>query len=92
MYDNQHISIMSIAAILAAVVLGAAGNVSGRRDAGRDDGIAGPGRSAPINFTRSNESEADRVGMDVLSSAGFDPNGMASFFDEIQKRYGGSKQ
>ena len=36
-----------------------------------------------INFTRSNEYEADRVGISALADAGFDPVGMASFFEVI---------
>ena len=41
-----------------------------------------------INFTRSNEHEADRVGIELLSGAGFDPNGMSSFFEKLGRRYG----
>lgn len=33
-----------------------------------------------INFTRENEAEADRVGVDTLAKAGFDPMGMPHFF------------
>jgi len=88
MYDNEHMSIVSMAAMLAAVLLGAAAHVGGDALTGVIAGTQGLAAQHSINFTRSNESEADRVGMDVLSSAGFDPNGMASFFDEIQKRYG----
>lgn len=36
-----------------------------------------------INFTRDNEHEADRVGIQTLAKAGFDPNGMADFFAKI---------
>jgi predicted Zn-dependent protease len=38
-----------------------------------------------INFTRANESEADRIGMDVLAKSGFDPTGMASFFEKLSR-------
>ncbi|MDZ7770881.1 MAG: M48 family metalloprotease [Woeseiaceae bacterium] len=38
-----------------------------------------------INFTRSNEYEADRVGIEALAEAGFDPDGMASFFEVISR-------
>jgi predicted Zn-dependent protease len=41
-----------------------------------------------INFTRAHEQEADRIGIDVLAAAGFDPNGMASFFEKLSRRYG----
>lgn len=36
-----------------------------------------------INFTRANEHEADRVGIQTLARAGFDPAGMAAFFARI---------
>ncbi len=91
-YDNQRTSIMSIAALLAAVVLGASGNVSGQAMQGMMMGSQALAAQRQINFTRANESEADRVGMELLSSAGFDPYGMASFFDKLGKRYGGSNQ
>ena len=38
-----------------------------------------------INFTRSNEYEADRVGIESLAEAGFDPLGMATFFEVISR-------
>jgi predicted Zn-dependent protease len=38
-----------------------------------------------INYTRQNEYEADRIGIDLLAQANFDPQGMAEFFDRLQK-------
>lgn len=38
-----------------------------------------------INFTRSNEYEADRVGIRILQEAGINPEGMASFFETLLK-------
>lgn len=38
-----------------------------------------------LNFTRDNEREADRVGVQLLDSAGFDPRGMATFFERLQR-------
>lgn len=38
-----------------------------------------------INFTRANEKEADRIGIDMLIKAGFDPRGMAGFFKKMQE-------
>jgi predicted Zn-dependent protease len=38
-----------------------------------------------IDYTRANESEADRVGIQTLSQAGYDPNGMADFFERMQR-------
>ena len=34
-----------------------------------------------INYTRASEFEADRIGIGTMASAGYDPLGMASFFD-----------
>ncbi len=36
-----------------------------------------------IDFTRAHEHEADRVGYQILEGAGFDPSGMASFFERL---------
>jgi predicted Zn-dependent protease len=87
-YDSQRTSIASMAAMLAAVLLGAATDAGGQAL----EGIAIASQSAmaqrQLNFSRSNEIEADRVGMRVLSEAGFDPNGMGTFFEELSKRYG----
>ncbi len=38
-----------------------------------------------LNFTRDNEREADRVGLQLLDKAGFDPRGMAVFFERLQR-------
>jgi predicted Zn-dependent protease len=36
-----------------------------------------------INYTRSNEQEADRIGISLLSRAGFDPRGAETFFQKM---------
>ena len=38
-----------------------------------------------INFTRSNEAEADRIGIQTLYRAGYDVNGMADFFERMDR-------
>lgn len=38
-----------------------------------------------INFTRANEKEADRIGIDMLIRSGIDPRGMAGFFKKMQQ-------
>ena len=47
-------------------------------------GAAGAVQSQ-LNFTRDNEREADRVGLQILDQAGFDPRGMAGFFERLQR-------
>ncbi len=91
-YDNQRNSIMSMAAMLAALVLGAASDMSGDAMTGIVTASQAMAAQRQINFTRSNEHEADRVGIALLSGAGFDPYGMSSFFEKLGRRYGGSSQ
>lgn len=38
-----------------------------------------------LSFSRDAEREADRVGIDILRTAGFDPNGMVGFFSRLQQ-------
>lgn len=38
-----------------------------------------------INFVRSNEKEADSIGIDMLIKSGLDPRGMAGFFKKMQQ-------
>ncbi len=41
-----------------------------------------------INFTRDNEYEADRIGMDLLYRSGFNPGGMVDMFRHLQTMQG----
>jgi predicted Zn-dependent protease len=90
MYDNQRSSIMSVATMIAAVLLGVATDASGDAMTGLMTAGQAAAAQRQLNFTRANEYEADRIGIDVLSAAGFDPNGMSSFFEKLSRRYGGS--
>ena len=40
-----------------------------------------------INYTRSNEKEADRIGFNNLVKAGFNPNDMTMMFQRMQDKY-----
>ncbi len=79
----SNMTIPNAAVILAAIAIGAV--------AGGDAGLAAAsaGQAAflqeQINFTRANEQEADRVGIDILAKAGFDANAMAAFFSRMGK-------
>ncbi|TCJ15766.1 M48 family peptidase [Parasulfuritortus cantonensis] len=37
-----------------------------------------------LDYTREHEREADRIGLQTLSDSGYDPAGMASFFERLQ--------
>jgi predicted Zn-dependent protease len=86
-YANQRASILTMAAMLGAILLGAA---TGEGDliTGGIAGAQGAAIQQQINFTRSNEYEADRVGVGVLARSGFDPNGMPSFFATLARQTG----
>jgi predicted Zn-dependent protease len=38
-----------------------------------------------LNFTREHEREADRIGLQILEGAGYDPRAMAVFFERLQR-------
>ncbi|HAS29760.1 MAG TPA: peptidase M48, partial [Alcanivorax sp.] len=46
---------------------------------------------AQLAYSRHNEYEADRVGMQILAAAGMDPSAMPRFFERMleQQRYSG---
>ena len=46
-------------------------------------GTQGMAMQQQINYTRSNEHEADRIGISWLSAAGYDPNAMATMFNKL---------
>ncbi len=81
--STSNLSIPNAAILLAAVVLGA--TVGG--DAAAAAAVGGQAAlvQQQINFTRANEKEADRVGIDVLASSGFEPRAMPSFFARMGK-------
>ncbi len=74
-------SIPSMAAFLGAIILSAIDPQAGM---GALAAIGAAQQQYQINFTRANEKEADRIGIELLNTAGFNPNGMADFFGRLQ--------
>ena len=81
MIDQTHAGLVSTAAMLAAILLGA---TAGRGDPSVMAGAILGAQSAAIqhqsNYTRSQEFEADRIGIGTMAAAGYDPLGMATMF------------
>jgi predicted Zn-dependent protease len=78
-FDNSGQSTaLTIATLLAAILVGSQDTQAGQ--AVLMSGIAGSQQSS-INFTRSNEYEADRVGIGILADTGINPQGMVEFFE-----------
>jgi predicted Zn-dependent protease len=84
MHANQRQGLLTTAMMLGAIILSAAG---GGADAFQAGVAVAQGTAAQqqINFTRSNEHEADRIGIRALADAGYDPHGMASFFEVMAR-------
>ena len=82
-------SLPMMAAMIGAIALGIVNPGAGQAALAV---ISGASAQYQINFTRENEVEADRVGMQLLARAGFDPRGMPDFFKNLQQvtRYSGS--
>ena len=82
-YDiGSQSSLPVLAAIIAAIVLGSQGSEIGEAALAS---VAAASAQQQINFTRHNEQEADRIGIQILSDSGFDPEMMASFFDKMER-------
>jgi predicted Zn-dependent protease len=80
---QDKMSLPTTAAILAAVLIGA--TTDGSAGAAALTAASAASLQYQINFTRANEKEADRVGIQALADAGFDPYGMPRFFERLQK-------
>jgi beta-barrel assembly-enhancing protease len=81
--STQALNMATMAALLVALI--ASGGSGDLAQAALTMGISGI-QQRQINFTRSHELEADRVGIRTLASAGFDPKGMAAFFERMEER------
>ncbi|MCI0733277.1 MAG: M48 family metalloprotease [Methylococcaceae bacterium] len=78
----RRLTIPSAAALLAAILIG-----TQSAELGQAAIIAAQAGSAQyqIDFTRDNEQEADRVGMQNLARSNFDPRAMPSFFERLDR-------
>jgi predicted Zn-dependent protease len=82
MADATYNNLINIGILLAGIVAAVSG-------AGMGAVLAAEGGAAQrqINYTRADEMEADRVGIDILAKAGFNPEGMVAFFQYMQRNY-----
>lgn len=70
---------LMVAGMLAAVLV----NNSDASQAIATSTVAATAQQS-INFTREHEWEADRIGTAMLAKSGFDPKGMAHFFEKLK--------
>ncbi|GAB4344766.1 MAG: M48 family metallopeptidase [Gammaproteobacteria bacterium] len=86
----DEMSLPTLVALLGAMLVGAQDAELGSAAMA---GVAAGSVQRQINFTREHEKEADRIGIQILAAAGFDPNDMPSFFERMQQaaQYAGSQ-
>ncbi len=82
----QRDSVPILLAMLGAIALSQASNSTSGDNAAMAAVASAQGLlvQRQIDYTRSNESEADRIGIRTLSRAGYDPEAMADFFEKLQ--------
>jgi predicted Zn-dependent protease len=81
-------SMTTMAAMLAAILLGTLGHGGGQAVEAGIAGAQGLAIQQQINFTRDEEAEADRVGIGYLAGAGFDTKAMGDFFEVLSRKEG----
>jgi predicted Zn-dependent protease len=85
---QSRMSLATTAALLAAVLVGAASGAGGQAMEGAIAMSQGVALQQAMNFTRAEEAEADRIGIGLLSGAGFRTTAMADFFEQMQRHEG----
>jgi predicted Zn-dependent protease len=75
----QQVSLPIMLAMIGALI---AAQGAGSGDAAQAAVVGGSAllQQQQINFTRANEYEADRIGIQILARAGYEPQAMATFF------------
>jgi len=80
--QQRQMQLPVLAALAAAVLLGRS-----RPDlaSGASAAVQAGAVSAQLSYSREFEREADRVGLQALAAAGYDPRAMAAFFEKMQR-------
>lgn len=80
--SQQNQSLQTAATVLATIIAASANPQMGEAMIATSTGLS---IQQQINFTRSNEQEADRVGMHILHGAAYHPRNMPAFFKRLQQ-------
>ncbi|HMM74430.1 MAG TPA: M48 family metalloprotease [Gammaproteobacteria bacterium] len=78
----SNMSIPSMAAFLGAILVAAIAPQAGM---GALAAVGAAQQQYQINFTRANEKEADRIGIELLHESGFRTMSMADFFGRLER-------
>lgn len=79
---QDKMTLPALAGLAAAILIGSQNPEAGQAAA---MGVMAGQAQMQLNFSRQNEEEADRVGMQMLAAAGFDPRAMPAFFEKLQQ-------
>ena len=79
--EAQSGRIPQMAALLASVMVMATSEAG--HGAAAISAVQGRNLENQLRFSRSNEAEADRIGQNIMVSAGFDPKGMSDLFERL---------
>lgn len=83
--EQREAMLPTMASLIAAIAIGmAAGGDAGMAAMSASQAAA---QSSQLRYSRSRETEADRIGMNTLANAGMDPDGMARMFDRMGRAY-----
>lgn len=80
---DQRMSLPTMGALIAAIVLGGTNPNVGQ--AVLASTVASSAQQQ-LTHSRSNEQEADNIGLDMLVNANFDPKAMVEFFETLQNK------
>lgn len=78
-------------AMLGAIIAAQQADVDGEATQAAVMGGMALMQQRQINYTRSNEHEADRIGIHTLARAGYDPLAMADFFARMERAMRGNQ-
>ncbi len=79
----SRMSVPMTAALIAAILLGS--RAGGQATEAAIAATAAGSIQQQINFTRANEQEADRIGLQILADSGYEPRAMPRFFEHLQQ-------
>jgi predicted Zn-dependent protease len=78
--QSQIVGLLSLLGALAGAFIGGEGG------AAAVTGAVAAGQTALLSYSRTDEAEADQVGMNYLTKAGYPPRGMVGAFEVIGRR------
>jgi predicted Zn-dependent protease len=83
--NSKRQSLIGLATMIAGIIAATRAGQNSQTDAAMAAVVGGQaiGVQGQLNFSRDMEREADRVGFQVMTGAGFAPSGMVSMFEKL---------